>query len=100
MAATIRLRREGTKGQPSYLVVAADSRRARAGAYFERLGHYDPRAKKGGFVLDHPRYEYWVKQGATVSRTVAQLVARNPKPAEAVVPAAPAAAAAPKAPKA
>jgi small subunit ribosomal protein S16 len=81
MAVAIRLRRAGKKQKVLYHVVATDSRCARNGKYLERLGYYDPRQAKPVFKIDQERYDHWVKMGASISRTVAQLVERNKPPA-------------------
>ena len=43
MAVKLRLMRMGKKKQPTYRVVAADSRKARNGGILEAVGFYDPR---------------------------------------------------------
>jgi small subunit ribosomal protein S16 len=88
MAVTIRLRRVGGKNEVFFQVVACDSRRARNGKMIEQLGHYDPKPKAPVFKLDHQRYGFWVQKGAQVSRTVKELVARNPGEPAAQAPAA------------
>lgn len=80
---TIRLRRSGGRNEPYFQVVVADSRRARNGRCLEQLGHYSPRGKQKAFAIDRERLEHWMKRGARLSRTVAELVARNPAPAAA-----------------
>ena len=47
MAVKLRLVRMGKKKQPTYRVVAADSRRARSGALLEVVGTYQPRGLSG-----------------------------------------------------
>ncbi len=43
MAVRLRLKRTGKKKQPSYRVVAVDSRKPRDGRVLEIIGTYDPR---------------------------------------------------------
>ena len=43
VAVKLRLVRMGKKKQPTYRVVAAESRRARSGAFLEIVGTYQPR---------------------------------------------------------
>ena len=43
MAVKLRLVRMGKKKQPTYRIVAAESRRARSGAFLEIVGTYQPR---------------------------------------------------------
>ena len=42
MAVKIRLTRMGDKKSPFYRIVVADSRKARDGAYIEKLGTFNP----------------------------------------------------------
>ena len=48
----IRLRRTGSKNQPSYRIVVADSRKPRDGRFVEYLGHYNPRFDPPEMVMD------------------------------------------------
>src|SRR5947207_2244551 len=72
----IRLARAGAKKRPFYHVVATDSRSPRDSKFIERLGHYDPNAKKAGekLVLDVVRLEFWKKSGALLSERIAFLI--------------------------
>jgi small subunit ribosomal protein S16 len=74
MAVHIRLARAGTKKVPFYRIVAADQRAPRGGRFIERLGTWDPRAKK--LVLDRGRASYWLEHGAVASLTVDKLIKR------------------------
>ncbi len=74
---TIRLRRMGFRHQPTYRVVAIDSRRARDGKYLESLGHYNPR--KQVLQLDIERIRYWLARGAQPSESAARLIRRYEK---------------------
>ena len=71
----IRLARGGAKKRPFYHMVAADSRRARASRYIERLGYYNPLAKgqEKRLHLDSERVQHWLGQGAQPSDRVAFL---------------------------
>jgi small subunit ribosomal protein S16 len=42
MAVKIRLARHGSKGNPFYRIVVADSRSPRDGRFIDRIGTYDP----------------------------------------------------------
>jgi small subunit ribosomal protein S16 len=72
----IRLARGGAKKRPFYNLVVADSRRARAGRFIERLGFYNPKAPQGqeSLRIDRARLEHWQSQGAILSDTAARLV--------------------------
>lgn len=76
MALTIRLTRIGTKGKPHYRVVVAEARSRRDGAAVEQIGQYDPKSKKDAFKISLERVDYWVKNGAKPSDTVASLIRR------------------------
>lgn len=71
----IRLTRTGRKNQPSYRVVATNSRSKRDGSVLEYLGHYSPISKD--FVCEKERVEYWISTGAQMSDTVARLMVKN-----------------------
>lgn len=73
MAVHIRLRRMGKKKQPTYRIVAADSRRARDGRFLEILGTYNPVDKPAKVHLAEDRLTYWLDEGAIPSDTVNSL---------------------------
>jgi len=70
----IRLRRVGSKGQPSYRIVVADQRTARDGRFIENIGHFNPRSEPNELVIDAERAQYWLSQGAQPSEAVARLL--------------------------
>jgi small subunit ribosomal protein S16 len=72
----IRLRRMGTTNRPFYRVIVSDSRRAPTASAIEEIGFYDPRKSPARIEIDRARVEHWVGQGASLSDTVRQLVAR------------------------
>ena len=74
MSVTIRLSRIGKKGAPFYRIVAIDSRKKRDGACIENLGTYDPK-KKDFIHFSREAAAAWISKGATVSDTVARLLA-------------------------
>ncbi len=79
---TIRLARGGSKKNPFYNIVVADSRNRRDGRFIERIGFYNPMAKGNaeGLRLNQDRLTYWTGVGAQVSDTVAR-IARGQKAA-------------------
>jgi len=79
---TIRLSRTGTKKRPFYRVVVADARRPRGGRFLENIGMFDP-AKDGVFSVKQDRLTYWTSKGAIPSDTVARLLKRAAKTADA-----------------
>jgi small subunit ribosomal protein S16 len=76
VAVVIRLQRAGTRNRPFFRVVVADSRRARDGAFIERLGYYDPLPDPDVISIDRPKLDAWVGKGATPSEAVRVLVHR------------------------
>ena len=55
MAVKLRLTRVGKTKQPQYLVIAADSRRARDGRFIEILGQYNPRTEPSTITIDNDK---------------------------------------------
>jgi len=78
----IRLARFGAKKKPSYRVVVIEKDRARDSRAVEIVGHYNPVKHPAEVVLKHDRIEYWMKNGAQPSDTVARLLKSNPAPAQ------------------
>ena len=72
----IRLRRVGSRGQPSYRVVVADQRTARDGAFVEIIGHYDPRTNPETVVIKEDKALHWLSQGAQPTDTTARLLGK------------------------
>ena len=72
----IRLARGGAKKRPFYNMVVTDSRNRRDGRFVERIGFYNPVASGNaeGLRITGDRLEYWLKNGAQLSPTVARLV--------------------------
>ncbi len=78
----IRLARFGAKKKPTYRVVVIEKDRARDSRAVEIVGHYNPVKHPAEVVLKHDRIEYWMKNGAKPSDTVARLLKSNPAPAQ------------------
>ena len=74
MAVKLRLMRMGKKKQPTYRVVAADSRSPRNGRFIEVLGSYDPRQEPSVVRLDVAKAEEWIGKGAQPTERVAKLI--------------------------
>jgi small subunit ribosomal protein S16 len=88
MAVKIRMRRTGATNDPSFRVVATDSRFPRDGRFLETLGWYNPKAEGINVKVDRERMNYWVSKGAQVSDTVRSLLKRADKAGAGTVPAA------------
>ncbi|MCH5180366.1 MAG: 30S ribosomal protein S16 [Erysipelotrichales bacterium] len=76
MAVKIRLTRTGRHKDPSYRIVAADSRFPRDGRYIELLGTFDPLAKENQAKIDEEKALKWLKEGAQLSDTVRALFSK------------------------
>lgn len=76
MAVKIRLSRHGAKKEPIYFVVATDSMSKRDGDFLEKFGLYLPKAAKPAdkLKIDLDKLNAWKAKGATVTRTVGQLL--------------------------
>ena len=74
MAVKLRLMRMGKKKQPTYRVVAADSRSPRDGRFIEILGTYQPRQEPSGVLIDNARAIKWLSEGAQPTETVQKLL--------------------------
>ena len=64
--------RMGKKKQPTYRVVAADSRKARNGRFIEILGTYNPRLEPSLIEIDNERALHWLRHGAQPSERGAE----------------------------
>ncbi len=107
MAVKLRLVRMGKKKQPTYRLVAADSRAPRDGRFLEVVGTYAPRGRsvtdRDPIVsIDTEKAQRWLSQGAQpterAARLLVQVGAMAPDPKSKIVakaPKAPAPAAAP-----
>ncbi len=105
MAVKLRLVRMGKKKQPTYRVVAADSRSPRDGRFIEMLGVYAPRGvsreqQDAVIRIDIEKTAKWLANGAKPTDRVAKLISAAesaavaeaktaPSPAAAVPPAEP-----------
>ena len=74
MAVKLRLMRVGKTKQPSYRVVAADSRSPRDGRFIEIVGTYDPRAEPSVIKVDNERAVHWLRHGAQPTERVQKLL--------------------------
>lgn len=69
----IRLRRTGSRGQPSYRIVVADKESPRDGRFLEIVGFYNPRTEPGTLEIKEDRIYEWMNKGALPTESVAQL---------------------------
>ena len=74
MAVKLRLTRVGSKKNPIYRVVAADSRSPRDGKFLEIVGRYNPQTDPSTIELDEAKIKDWLSKGAQPSDPVAKLI--------------------------
>jgi small subunit ribosomal protein S16 len=74
MAARIRLARVGSKKNPIYRVVVADSRSPRDGRFIEIVGRYNPQTDPSTIDLDEDKIRDWMSKGAQPSNSVRRLL--------------------------
>ena len=82
VAVKLRLVRMGKKKQPTYRVVAADSRSPRNGRFLEILGTYEPRGASTAepetiVKIDNDKAVKWLSQGAQPTERVAVLLKKS-----------------------
>ena len=74
MAVKLRLMRMGKRKQPTYRVVAADSRSPRNGRFIEIVGTYQPRQDPSVIEIDNEKAVHWLRHGAQPTERVAKLL--------------------------
>ena len=74
MAVHMRLTRVGSKKNPIFRVVVADSRSPRDGKFLEIVGRYNPQTDPSTIEFDEERVKEWLAKGAQPSNTVAKLL--------------------------
>jgi len=74
MAAKIRLARVGSKKNPIYRVVVADSRSPRDGRFIEIVGRYNPQPNPSVIELDEAKVRDWLAKGAQPTDPVKRLL--------------------------
>ena len=74
MAVKLRLTRVGSKKNPIYRVVAADSRSPRDGKFIEIVGRYNPLSEPSLLELVVEKVRAWLGNGAQPTPPVAKLL--------------------------
>ena len=74
MAVRLRLARVGSKKNPIYRVVVADSRSPRDGKFIEIVGRYNPQHEPSLIELDEDKVKDWLAKGAQPSESVRRLL--------------------------
>lgn len=73
MAVKIRMKRVGSKRNPFYRIVVADSRSPRDGRSIEQIGTYSPITEPVSVNIDEEKALQWLANGAQPSNTVRNL---------------------------
>ncbi len=74
MAVRMRLTRVGSKKNPIYRVVVADSRSPRDGKFIDIVGRYNPQSEPSLIEFDETKVREWLGKGAQPSGTVQRLL--------------------------
>jgi len=76
MAAKIRLKKVGRKGQPSYRVVVLDGRKPRDAKVVADLGYYDPKTNPPSFEINNDTALKWLLDGAKATRAARSILSK------------------------
>ena len=74
MAVRMRLTRVGSKKNPIYRVIVADSRSPRDGRFIDIVGRYNPQTEPSLIELDEGKVKDWLSKGAQPSDAVSRLL--------------------------
>jgi small subunit ribosomal protein S16 len=74
LATKIRLARVGSKKNPVYRVVVADSRSPRDGRFIEIIGRYNPQTDPSTIDIDEAKAKDWMSKGAQPTDSVRRLL--------------------------
>jgi small subunit ribosomal protein S16 len=77
MAVRMRLTRVGSKKNPIYRVVVADSRSPRDGKFIEIVGRYNPQTEPSTIEFDEDKVREWLGKGAQPSEQVSRLLKKQ-----------------------
>jgi small subunit ribosomal protein S16 len=74
LATKIRLARVGSKKNPVYRVVVADSRSPRDGRFIEIIGRYNPQTDPSTIDIEEAKAKDWMSKGAQPTDSVRRLL--------------------------
>jgi small subunit ribosomal protein S16 len=77
VAVKLRLMRMGKTKQPTYRIVAADSRSPRDGRFIEIVGTYEPRQDPSRIEVDNAKALKWLRDGAQPTDRVQKLLEQS-----------------------
>jgi small subunit ribosomal protein S16 len=70
----MRLTRVGSKKNPIYRVVVADSRSPRDGKFIDIVGRYNPQHEPSLIEFDEAKVKDWLSKGVQPSQSVSRLL--------------------------
>lgn len=76
MSVKIRLKRMGSKKNPFYRIVVADSRSPRDGRFIAQVGTYNPLVEPVAVKLEEEEIMNWLNNGAQPSDTVKNILSK------------------------
>ncbi|SPE05772.1 30S ribosomal protein S16 [Lactiplantibacillus plantarum] len=76
MSVKIRLKRMGSKKNPFYRIVVADSRSPRDGRFIAQVGTYNPLTEPAQVKLEEEDILGWLNNGAQPSDTVRNILSK------------------------
>jgi len=76
MAAKIRLKKVGRKGQPSYRIVVLDGLKPRDTKVVADLGYYDPKTDPARVEIDNEAALKWLLNGAKPTKAARDLLSK------------------------
>lgn len=77
MSVKIRMKRMGSKKNPFFRIVVADSRSPRDGRQIEQIGTFDPLTQPETVNIDEDKALDWMSKGAQPSDTVRTLFSKQ-----------------------
>ena len=77
MSVKIRLKRMGSKRNPFYRMVVADSRSPRDGRFIETVGTYNPVTNPAEITIKEDLILDWISKGAQPSDTVRNILSKE-----------------------
>jgi len=76
MAAKIRMKKVGRKGQASFRLVVLDGRKPRDAKVVADLGHYNPRTDPATFQVDNALALKWLLDGARPTKAARDILSK------------------------
>ncbi|UCF10763.1 MAG: 30S ribosomal protein S16 [Candidatus Bipolaricaulota bacterium] len=76
MAAKIRLKKVGRRGQAAYRIVVLDGRKPRDAKVVADLGHYDPKTNPVTFEVDREEALKWLGEGAKATKAARDILSK------------------------